>query len=106
MKEAAFTVTFDGKILFCNAQFGQLVKRPLELVVGHPLHEFVSESSRAAAASLLIAASSSPSGSGWSSETSTARRSRHTFRECPEQPDGLSICVVASDLTELENSTN
>ena len=38
MKEAAFTVTFDGKILFCNAQFGALIKRPLELIVGHSFH--------------------------------------------------------------------
>lgn len=38
MKEAAFTVTFDGTILFCNAQFGEFVKRPAEMIVGHPLY--------------------------------------------------------------------
>jgi PAS domain S-box-containing protein len=106
MKEAAFTVTFDGKILFCNVQFGELVKRPLERVIGHPLHEFVDESARTLAASLLVSAR----------QQSVKQRLVFQDLNCTpvpayvstsvlNQPDGVSICVVATDLTELENST-
>ena len=35
MREAAFTITFDGAILFCNGQFCQLVKRAPEHVVAY-----------------------------------------------------------------------
>jgi len=41
MKEAAFTVTFEGRTLFCNARFGEFAERPLERLVGHQLREFV-----------------------------------------------------------------
>ncbi len=48
MQEAAFTVTLDGKILFCNTQLGQLVARPLVQIIGHAMQEFVSPSDREA----------------------------------------------------------
>ena len=43
MKEAAFTVTFDGMIMFANAQFGELLQRPLEHVIGHSVRESAGE---------------------------------------------------------------
>ena len=60
MKEAAFTVTFDGKILFCNAQFGEFVKRPMEQILGHSLREFVDPANRSAADALLTVAQEQP----------------------------------------------
>ena len=41
MKEAAFTVTFDGTILYCNGQLGEFLGRPVEQVIGHRLAELV-----------------------------------------------------------------
>ena len=106
MKEAAFTVTFDGKILFCNAQFGQFVKRPLELIVGHPFQEFVVGRNHAAAASLLIAAQQQPVRQRLVFQALDCTNvPAHVSANVLSQPDGLSICVVATDLTELENST-
>ena len=106
MKEAAFTVTFDGTILFCNAQFGRFVKRPLEMITGRPLHEFVADGNLAAATSLLIAAQQQPVKQRLVFEASDGTTvPAHISANVLNQPDSLSICVVASDLTELENST-
>lgn len=107
MKEAAFTAALDGTILFANAQFGEYVKRPMEEILGHTLHEFVPLDQCMAVESLLDLSLKAPV------------KSRLVFRRADgslvpafvssnllNQPDGLSICVVATDLSELENSTH
>ncbi|MFO7535594.1 MAG: ATP-binding protein [Kiritimatiellia bacterium] len=107
MQEAAFTVTLDGNILFCNTQFGQLVTRPLVKIIGHPMQEFVSESDREAAASLILSAQSRPvklrlvlqAGDGTAVPALVSANLLNL-------PEGASVCVVASNLTELENSTD
>ncbi len=106
MHEAAFTVTFDGKILYCNAQFGELIHWPSDKIVGHRLHEFVSSEDQNAAESLLIATQAKPV------------RQRLVFRNSDgqpvparvsasliNQPEEPNICIVAADLSELEKST-
>ena len=106
MKEAALTVTTDGRILFCNAQFSAFVQTPPERILGRPLAEFVAPDSRALVASLLAR----------SQEASVKRRLVFQGSEGPPLPahvsatalyqaDSLSICLVATDLTELEAST-
>ena len=107
MKEAAFTVTFDGTILFCNAQMGQIVNRPVEQIVGRALQEFVAADNRAAAESLLIAAQEQQSVKQrlvfQASDGATIPT--HASANVIYQPHGPGICVVASELTDLENST-
>ena len=106
MKGAAFTLTFDGQILFCNAQLGQLVKSPMENIVGHRLDEFIAETSRADASSFLLAAQEQPVKRRLVFRSSDgASVPAHVASNILNQPDALSICVVANDLTELENST-
>lgn len=106
MKEAAFTVTFEGRILFCNAQFGEFVKRPLEQIVGHLLREFVAEDDHGVVASFLVAAERQPTKQRLVFRAPDgATVPVHLSSNVLHQPDGLSICVVASDLRELENST-
>jgi PAS domain S-box-containing protein len=106
MKEAAFTVTFEGKILYCNAQFGEFVRRPTEQILGRLLQEFIDPSNLSEADGLLISVQDQPvkqrlvfvDAEGCSVPA-------HISANVLNQPDGLSICVVATDLTELENST-
>ena len=105
MKEAAFTLAFDGTVLFCNAQFGQFVKRPLELIVGHPLQEFVADNNHSAASSLLSIAQQPVRQRLVFKAVDGTSVPAHVSANVLKQPDGMSICVVASDLTELENST-
>jgi PAS domain S-box-containing protein len=107
MNEAAFTVAFDGTILFCNSQFGQFVQRPMEQIVGHRLHEFVAPDNVASADSLLILSRKQPVKQRlvlWNSQEQ--RVPVHISANTLNQPNGPSICIVASDLTELENSTD
>ncbi len=107
MKEAAFTVTFDGQVLFCNAQFGEFVKRPLGQIVGHPLREFVAENDRPTLSGLLSSAQEQPVKQRMVFQAlDGADVPAHVSANVLNQPDGMSICVVASDLTELENSTD
>ena len=41
MSEAAVTLSLDGTILYCNGRFGELVKYPLERVIGSSFGGFV-----------------------------------------------------------------
>ena len=108
MKEAAFTVAFDGTILFCNSQFGQFVQRPLEQIRRPPAaRDFVARatvppptlwcSAREAAREAAVGPMEFPA--------PTVRSFRPHFGQCPESAGRTSICIVATDLTDLENST-
>ncbi len=106
MKEAALTVSFDGRILFCNTQFGDLVKQPIERIVGHPLREFIAPDDVAAAERLLVVGREQPVKQrlAFLAADGTAVPA-HISAALLNQPDYLSLCVVATDLTELEHST-
>lgn len=103
MKEAALTATLDGRILYCNAQFGQMIGVPHEQIIGHPLREFLAAHNAVAAEALLH-------------RTQHASvKQRLVFvdirgKEVPvhvsahrlDEPDDSTVCIVAADLTELE----
>ena len=107
MSEAALTVAFDGTVLFANAQSGQLLRRPLEQIVGHPLSDFVHPDHRAAGDALLVIAQNQRvrqrlvllAADGTAVPT-------HVASSILDQPGGRSICLTVADLTELENSTD
>src|SRR5436305_11114050 len=48
MNEGALTLIDDGKILFCNSRFAQMVKRPLEKVAGSDWQHFIQPNERSA----------------------------------------------------------
>ncbi|HSB67825.1 MAG TPA: PAS domain S-box protein [Candidatus Methylomirabilis sp.] len=107
MKEAALTVTTDGQILFCNHQFSALVQTPPERILGRPLAEFVVPDQRTVVASLLIRSQSGSAKDrlvfqGLGGPPVPA----HVSATALCQADSLSICLVATDLTELEASTD
>ena len=41
MNEAAVTLTPDGTILYCNQRFGEMVKTPLESIIGNSIYGFI-----------------------------------------------------------------
>jgi PAS domain S-box-containing protein len=107
MKEMALTVAFDGTILFANAQFAQCLKRPMEEILGHPLHEFVITEHQAEVDLLLSISKNEPT------------KNRLVFKRADDwvlpayvsssllnRSEAGSICIVAMDLTELEDSTH
>ena len=106
LSEAACTTTLDGRVLFCNAPFGRLIRRPPEKIVGHSFREFVAANTLAEGDELLATASREPAArrlvlteAGGEPVPVRVAASLLDHRE-----EG-SICVVASDLRELENST-
>lgn len=106
MKESAFTVAFDGTILYCNEQFSHFVGRSTEQIIGRRLEEFVSEDDQEAAITLIDAAREHPVKRRLVFQTAKGNAApSHISASLLNQPDELSICIVASDLTELENST-
>jgi len=106
MNDSAVVVTFEGTVLYGNAQFGALLKRPLDQIVSHRLQEFVAaedcatlenflvEGRRQALRRRLVFAASDGSAVP-----------AHMSSNVLESADGPNICIVATDLTELENST-
>src|SRR6202030_1262372 len=53
MNQGAVTLSADGSILYCNRRFADLLKMPLEKIIGLSFDAFVAPSERAAFAALL-----------------------------------------------------
>src|SRR5512146_1474465 len=60
MNEAALTVDPDGTILFCNQRFCDLMKTPMEKVVGRKITAFAPEPHQQRLQSLVIDARANP----------------------------------------------
>jgi PAS domain S-box-containing protein len=58
MNQGAVTLSADGSILYCNRRFADLLKTPLEKIVGRAFDTFVAPCERAAFAALLEGARS------------------------------------------------
>ncbi|RQW81060.1 MAG: PAS domain S-box protein [Methanothrix sp.] len=48
MNDGAVTITSEGTILFCNRHFAEMVKSPLEKVIGSSLYRFIQQADQAA----------------------------------------------------------
>jgi len=107
MQGAAFTITREGKILFCNRQFGQLVKIPMEQLIGQSFLSYVAEGSQADATALLreMPTQSTVLRLVFRSADG-ATIPAHVSLSVLNQPDGQSFCLVANDLSELEKSSD
>ena len=103
MNEAALTVGPDETILFCNQRFCDLMKIPMKYATGQKITKFVATAQQRSMRTLLDDV-----------QTGQAKR-RLTLRATDGSPVSVqlaanllvtntqtSICLVASDLTELE----
>ncbi len=106
MNEAALTVACEGQqILFANRRFAELIRTPLEQIVGRRLGQFVRADHRPTLASVLARSQKEPvkqrvlmdSGHGAAVPLYISASALHEL-------DRLSICIVGTDLTELEAS--
>jgi PAS domain S-box-containing protein len=105
MDEAGLAVTPGGVILFANNCVAHMLQRPLELIVGRPLDSFIRPRDRESLSVLLETAQSCAVGgrlvllSGDGSAIPL-----HVWASPLERPEGLTICLVGVDLTQLETS--
>ena len=105
MQEATLTVAPEGMILWCNPQFANLLRSPVSQILGKPLHLFLNPDQHPRIDGLLEQIRDAPV------------RERVVFRAADGapvpayvdanrllQPEGTIICLVVSNLTELESS--
>ena len=105
MHEAALTVSLDGRVLFCNRQLTHLLRLPAERVVGRRLEELVLPEARREVAPLLANSRSAPVTQRLVFQAADGTPvPAHTSTTLLHTPEGESICLVATDLSEMESS--
>jgi PAS domain S-box-containing protein len=107
MNEAALTVGFDGMILYCNQRFCDLVKKDMSQTVGEKLFDFIVPSHYPQLRELLAEAKNRPAKILLKFlATDGTEVSVQIAASLLKAGDLLSICLVATDLTELETQSN
>jgi PAS domain S-box-containing protein len=103
MNEGAVTLSAEGVILYCNRSFAELVKTPLDRVMGTAFNSFLAPGQLAAFTALLQAAQS-----GLCDGETTGRAGDGTLvplhlslNSLPAGSIGV-VCIVATDLTETK----
>jgi PAS domain S-box-containing protein len=105
MHEAALNVDLGGTILFCNQRFSDLMKTPMNEAIGRRVTSFVSRPQVQPLEKLLAEVQSGPV-----QRRLTLRASDGALvpvqlaASLISEDSSTSICLVASDLTEIEAS--
>jgi PAS domain S-box-containing protein len=104
MNEGAATLIPDGAVLYCNKAFAEIMKMPIEKVIGFSANDLVAQSDRQAFADLLRQGKQ-----GKAKAEITFRRTDGTFvpvycSVSSVQIDEIScLCLTATDLTEQKH---
>ena len=107
MNEGALTMDLGGDILFCNRRFCEMVQRPMEDVIGHRLTNLAPPSQQPAIRTLVTDAQA-----GSVRRNLVLQASDGKFISVLLSANLLvaanppCICMVVTDLTELEASAN
>jgi len=107
MNEAGLTVAPDGTILFCNQRFCDLMKTPIQEALGRKVSAFAARPQQPPLKVLLKDAQAGPV-----QRRLTLRAADGTIvpvqlaASLLQADENKSICLVATDLTELEASAN
>ena len=107
MQEATLTVAPEGLILWCNPRFANLLQSPAGQILGKPLQMFVNPDQHPRIDALLEQIRDAPV------------RERVVFRAADGtpvpayvdanrllQPEGTIICMLVSNLTEVDSTTD
>jgi len=105
MNEAALMVDPDGTILFCNQRFCDLMKMSIQRVMGRKATTFVARPQQAPLKTFLARAQAGPVQRRLTLRAGDGTAVPVQLAAGPLQAGGsASICLVASDLSELEAS--
>lgn len=105
MSEGAVVLTTDGDILYCNLRFAEMLRLPLESVIGNPLRQFFTKGDQPEVGALLAA--------GWEGRGSGEFMLQtggggavpvYLSAAAMSIDDVLTICLVVTDLTEQKRS--
>ena len=105
MSEGAFTMAFDGTILYCNSRFAEMIKKPLEKVINSSFFQLIEPENR----ETIYAMIRGEGGEKVRSEINLRAGSRSTVPvyfsvNFMETGDTRTICGVVTDLTEQKRS--
>jgi PAS domain S-box-containing protein len=102
MGQGAVTLTVDGTILYCNACFAEMMKRPLESVIGGSLRSFLDAGSRDFFEALLRQDGSGAQGEVALRAANGTLVPAYAAVTALVLEDGMEpvLCVVVTDLTE------
>jgi PAS domain S-box-containing protein len=103
MGQGAVTLLADGTILYCNRCFAELVKAPLEHVLGASIHAFVAPPAREPFAALLRQGESQEGSSRGEIQLQTAAGSpipAYAAVTPLSREEGPALCLVVTDLTK------
>ncbi len=105
MNEGGLTADSNGRIMYCNERFGKMLQRPMEDIIGKSLEDFVLHTERRGLNSLLIRAIDKPSRARivFKASDGTLVPSRVSANAL-QNGDSVSICMVAADMTKIEES--
>jgi PAS domain S-box-containing protein len=107
MNEAALTLDLAGTILFCNQRFAGLVKSPIAEIIGRKLTNFVALAQKSPLQQLLADAQAGPVQRSLKFRAADGAAVPVQLAAGPLLDVGsTSICLVASDLTELEEQAD
>ncbi len=106
MNEGALTMDLGGYILFCNRRFCKMVKTPMEAIVGKRFTNFAAPPQQPAIRALVADAQAGPVRRRLLLQAHGAPLSVQLSANLVVAANPPCICMVVSDLTELEASAN
>jgi PAS domain S-box-containing protein len=106
MNEGALTMDLGGYILFCNQRFCEIVKRPMEEIPGKRFTNFAAPAQQPAIRALVADAQAGPVRRRLVLQAGGAPVSVQLSANLLVAAKPPCICMVVSDLTELEASAN
>lgn len=101
MLEGAVTLTADGTILYCNRRFAEMMRSPMERVIGSPIQTFVRPSDQAELKQILSAPDGKKAGFLLAAADGAFIPAQLAFSPLPID-DVEAICLVVTDMTEHE----
>jgi len=105
MNQGAVTLAADGSILYCNRRFADLLKTPLEGIVGLAFDAFVAPSEQAVFAALLAAARTGGSAGEITLRAGDGSAVPLQLALGPLPADSAAaICLVATDISESKRA--
>lgn len=107
MNEAGLTITAEGTILFCNQRFSEILRLPMEDVVGRHIENFVQADNRQNLVNIIKMVQSQPCTERlvFKAPDGTLVPTQ-TSANLLRQGESVNICLVAADMTELEGKNS
>ena len=106
MNEGALTMDLGGYILFCNRRFCEMVKTPMEAIVGKRFTNFAAPAQQPAIRALVADAQAGPVRRRLVLQANGSPLSVQLSANLLVAAAPPCICMVISDLTELEASAS